>query len=61
MTLVTTVPLVETVATGQTTVVAVSTTVVTPPTVCVPGGTWVELAPQTVVVSVRVIVVAGMV
>ena len=59
MTLVRTPEDVLTVAYGQTTVVEVSTTVVTPPTVCVPGGTEVEAAAQTVVDSVRVIVVAG--
>ena len=34
---------------------------VTPPPVCVPGPTGVEVATQTVVDSVRVTVVAGMV
>ena len=37
------------------------TTVVTPPTVWVPDGTEVEVAAQTVVDSVKVTVVAGMV
>lgn len=46
---------------GQTTVVEVSTTVVTPPAVFVPDVTAVEVAAQTVVSSVMVIVVAGMV
>lgn len=59
MTLVTTPLDSVVVATGQVTVVAVSTTVVTPPTVWVPGVTWVLVAPQTVVVSERVTVVAG--
>lgn len=58
MVLVVTVPEVATVATGQTTVVAVLTTVVTPPTVCVPDGTLVDEAPQTVVVWLTVMVVA---
>jgi hypothetical protein len=44
-----------------TTVVAVSTTVVTPPMVCSPAGTEVVAAPQTVVDSVMVTVVAGIV
>lgn len=59
MTLVTVVPEGFTVATGQVTVVAVSTTVVTPPTVWVPLGTSVPVAPQTVVESVTVKVLAG--
>ena len=41
--------------------VEVSTMVVTPPTVWVPGGTLVDVAAQTVVDSVKVIVVAGIV
>lgn len=41
--------------------VAVETTVVTPPTVLVPDVTEVEVAAQTVVDSVKVIVVAGIV
>lgn len=61
MVLVTTPELVLTVAYGQTTVVAVSTMVVTPPYVCCPAGTDVVAAPQTVVVSLMVTVVAGMV
>ncbi len=61
MVLVVTPPLVVTVAYGQTTVVEVSTMVVTPPTVWVPAGTLVDVAAQTVVDSVKVIVVAGMV
>jgi hypothetical protein len=42
-------------------VVEVVTTVVTPPTVLVPDETEVEVAAQTVVDSVRVTVVAGIV
>ena len=61
MTLVVTSELVSMAAYGQTTVVSFSTTVVTPPAVWVPTGTSVEVAPQTVVDSVRVTVVAGMV
>jgi hypothetical protein len=61
MTLVTTPEWVVVVATGQTTVVEARTTVVTPPTVWVPAGTDAEVAAQTVVVSVMVSVVAGMV
>jgi hypothetical protein len=59
--LVTTPELVETVAYGQVTVVACVTTVVTPPAVWLPAGILVEVAPHTVVDSVRVMVVAGMV
>jgi hypothetical protein len=62
MVLVTSPAEVVVVAYGQTTVVAVSTTVVTPPTVYVPlDGIAVEVAAQTVVSSVMVRVVAGMV
>lgn len=49
------------VAYGQMMVVDVSTTVVIPPMVCVPEGRAVEVAPQTVVDSVKVMVTAGMV
>jgi hypothetical protein len=42
-------------------VVEVSTMVVTPPTVWIPAGTLVDVAAQTVVVSVKVIVVSGIV
>jgi len=59
MTLVVTLPLVETVAYGQVTVVDVTTDVVTPPYVLVPGVRTVVVAAQTVVDSVTVIVFAG--
>lgn len=61
MTEVTTPSEVETVAYGQTTVVLVETTVVTPPYVLDPEERAVEVAAQTVVEEVRVMVVAGMV
>ncbi len=61
MVVVTTPDEVETVAYGQTTVVEVSTTVVTPPAVFVPDVAVVEVGAHTVVSSVIVIVVAGMV
>ena len=61
MVLVVVLPVVLTVAYGQVTVVAVETTVVTAPTLWLPGARSVVAAPQTVVVSETVRVVAGMV
>jgi len=61
MVLVVTPPLTVVVAYGQTTVVEVSTTVVTPPATLVPVVHFVEVGAQTVVSSVMVKVLAGMV